>query len=104
MLASVATVFAAVSVSTMSAGRIGAIVAGVLGLISVIVGGLALRRRERRPSVTALILGPIGLILGTGVVVTADGGLGTGTGLGGGVVAMIVGTIGSALGVLARTR
>ena len=38
------------------------------------------------------------------VVATADGGLGTGNGLAGGIVAMMVGLIGMALGGLALAR
>jgi hypothetical protein len=49
-------------------------------------------------------MGPIGLVIGGLVVATADGGLGTGNGLGGGVVAMVVGLIGMALGGLALVR
>ena len=52
----------------------------------------------------ALVLGPIGLVIGGLVVATADGGLGTGNGLGGGIVAMMVGLIGMALGGLALIR
>jgi hypothetical protein len=52
----------------------------------------------------ALVLAPIGLVIGGLVVATADGGLGTGNGLGGGVVAMMVGLIGIALGGLALAR
>jgi Family of unknown function (DUF6223) len=37
-------------------------------------------------------------------VATADGGIGTGNGLGGGIVAMMVGLNGMALGMLALTR
>ena len=51
-----------------------------------------------------MALGGIGLILGGVVVVTAKGGLGTGHGLGGGIVAMIIGLIGVISGGLARTR
>jgi hypothetical protein len=49
-------------------------------------------------------MGPIGLIIGGLVVGTADGGLGTGNGLGGGIIAMLVGLIGMALGGLALAR
>ena len=52
----------------------------------------------------ALVLGPIGMIAGAWVVATADGGIGTGNGLGGGLVAMMVGLIGVALGRLALSR
>ena len=52
----------------------------------------------------ALVMGPIGFVVGALVVATADGGLGTGNGLAGGVVAMIVGLVGIALGGLALIR
>ena len=103
---------AAASFYTMSPGRIGAIVAAVVGLIGAVIGGLALSRSAgristgngRRGAVVALVLGPIGLVVGGLVVATADGGLGTGNGLGGGIVAMMVGLIGMALGGLALAR
>jgi Family of unknown function (DUF6223) len=102
----------AASVYTMSPGRIGAVVAAVVGLIGAVNGGLALARSAghigtrngRRGAIVALVLGPIGLVIGGLVVATADGGLGTGNGLGGGIVAMMVGLIGMALGGLALTR
>jgi hypothetical protein len=61
-------------------GRLGAIVAAVVGLISVVIGGLALAR--------------------------SAGGIGTGNGRGGAIVALVVGLIGMVLGglVLARFR
>src|SRR5215469_15237793 len=97
---------AAASVYTMSPGRIGAIVAAVVGLIGAVIGGLALSRSAgrisrgsgRRGAIVALVLGPIGLVIGGLVVATADGGLGTGNGLGGGIVAIMIGLIGMALG------
>ena len=103
---------AAASVYTLSPGRIGAIVAAIVGLIGAVIGGLALARSARRVgtgtgrrgAVVALVLGPIGLVIGGLVVATADGGLGTGNGLGGGIVAMMVGLIGMALGGLALAR
>lgn len=102
---------AAVSVYAMSFGRIAAIAAGLLGLISAVIGGLALRRSTgrignhgRRGAIVALVFGPISVVIGGLVVITADGGLGTGNGLGGGIVAMIVGLIGTALGGLALAR
>jgi Family of unknown function (DUF6223) len=101
-----------VNVYTMSPGRIGAMVAAVVGLIGAVIGWRALARSAgrigtgdgRRGAIVALVLGPIGLIIGGLVVATADGGLGTGHGLGGGIVAMIVGLIGTALGGLALAR
>ena len=63
---------ASVSVYTMSPGRIGAVVAAVIGLIGVVIGGLALARSARRlgtgngrrGAIVALALGPIGLLIG----------------------------------------
>jgi hypothetical protein len=52
----------------------------------------------------ALVRGPIALVGGGLVVATANGGLGTGNGVGGGVVAMLVGLIGMTLGGLALAR
>ena len=68
----------AVGVYTLTPERIAATVAAVVGLIGAVIGGL--------------------------VVATAEGGLGTGNGLGGGVVAIVVGLIGMALGALALAR
>ncbi|MFC4607275.1 DUF6223 family protein [Streptomyces maoxianensis] len=103
---------AAASVYTMSAGRFGAIVAALLALTGVVIGGLALARSTgrigtgpgRRGAVVALVVGLIGMTLGGLVAATASGGLGTGNGLGGAVVALMVGLIGMALGGLALTR
>jgi hypothetical protein len=100
---------AAATVYTMSPGRIGAIIAVVSGLIGAVIGARALARssgtgNRRRRAVAASILGAISLIVGGLVVASADGGLGTGQGLGGGVVAMTVGLISVALGALALAR
>jgi lysophospholipid acyltransferase (LPLAT)-like uncharacterized protein len=86
---------------SLSPGRAGAIVAGLLGLAGLIIGGLALRRNKR--GTPALVLGLVAMALGGLVVVTADGGLGTGNGLGGGYVALVVGLISAVLGA-ARMR
>jgi uncharacterized protein DUF6223 len=102
---------AAVTVHTMTPERIAASTAVLVGMIGAVIGGLALARSARRignggrrGAIVALVLGPIGLVIGGLVVATADGGLGTGHGLGGGVVAMVVGLIGMILGGLALAR
>jgi hypothetical protein len=83
----------------ISTGRFGAIVAVVTGLSGAIVGALALRARRKgtargkRGPAFALAAGVIGVALGTLVVASAGGGLGTGHGFGGGVVALVIGTI-----------
>lgn len=100
----------AVTVYTMSPGRIGALMAVVVGLSAVVIGGLALARsargtsHARRGALAALVLGPSALLGGALVVATAGGGIGTGNGLGGGIVALLVGVIGTVLGGLARIR
>ncbi|MFE5485217.1 DUF6223 family protein [Streptomyces sp. NPDC056527] len=101
----------AASVSTMSAGRLIAVVAGLVGLTGVVIGGLALRSVGRtdavsgrsRPAV-ALGAGLIAIALGGLVVATSDSGIGTGNGRGGAFVALAVGMISIILGGMARTR
>lgn len=98
----------------LSFGRLAALVAALLGLAAVALGGLALVRPTARTGVgsqpnrarIALAAGLVGAALGGLVVATADGGLGTGNGLGGGVVALLLGLAGAALGgrALARSR
>jgi hypothetical protein len=101
----------AVSAYTLTPGRIAASMAGVVGLIGAVAGGLALARsgrlgtaNGRRGAIVALAMGPIALLIGGLVVATADGGVGTGNGLGGGIVAMVLGLIDMALGGLAQAR
>jgi hypothetical protein len=104
----------AVSVYAMSSGRLGAIAAGVLGVIGMVVGWLALVRPAgrfgpgsgRRSAIVALTSGLVGTALGGLVATTAKGGIGTGNGLGGALVALVVGLIAIALGgvALARSR
>ncbi|QKW33473.1 hypothetical protein HUT06_05040 [Actinomadura sp. NAK00032] len=89
----------------LSAGRVGAMVAALLGLAGAVVGGLALvRPRMRRGAGAALAAGLVGIALGGVVVATADGGLGTGNGLGGGYVALIVGAVAACLGGVGVAR
>jgi uncharacterized protein YacL len=102
---------AAAPVYTMTPERMTASAGVLAGLIGAIIGGLALVRsvrrignRGRRGAIVALVLAPIGLVIGGLVVATAEGGVGTGHGLAGGVVAVVVGLIGTALGGLALAR
>jgi hypothetical protein len=103
---------AAASVFAISSGRLGAIVAAVLGLIGVVIGGLALARPAGRTgtgsgrlgALVALVAGLIGMALGGLVVATSAGGIGTGNGLGGALVALVVGLIAMVLGGLALAR
>ncbi|MEV4825135.1 DUF6223 family protein [Micromonospora sp. NPDC049274] len=102
----------AASVTTMSAGRLGASVASLLGLAGVIVGAWALARPTSRVgtgsgllgATVALAAGLVGVALGALVVATSDGGIGTGNGLGGAYVALVVGLAALGLGGLALSR
>jgi hypothetical protein len=67
----------------------------------VIIDGFALARAWRRD---AVIAGVTGMAVGGLVVLTAEGGVGTGNDLGGGVVAPVVGLLGAALGGVALIR
>ncbi len=99
--------FAAVSTYTMSARRVASFAGGIIGVAGIIVGGLALarsRRVGRRAPVLALAAGLIAVVIGGLVVATADGGLGTGNGLGGGIVAMVAGLVAVILGGVAVRR
>ncbi len=95
---------------SISSGRLGAIAAVLTGLSGVVIGALSLRAGRktagsgRRGAAFALAAGVIGVGLGTLVVATAGGGLGTGHGLGGGVVALVVGTASLIVGGLAGAR
>ncbi|MEU4677802.1 DUF6223 family protein [Micromonospora sp. NPDC023737] len=103
---------AAASVYTMSAGRLGASVAALLGLTGVIVGGLALVRPTSRIGTdsgrlgasVALAAGLVGVTLGGLVVATSDSGIGTGNGRGGAYVALVVGLFAMVVGGLALAR
>ncbi|MDQ1042684.1 DUF6223 family protein [Streptomyces sp. V4I2] len=108
----------AAGVYAMSAGRLGASSAAVLGLVGVVIGGLALARPTGRfgtgtgsgsgsgrlGTTLALAAGLIAMALGGLVVATSDGGIGTGNGLGGAIVALVVGLIALVLGGLALAR
>ncbi|WP_418955459.1 DUF6223 family protein [Streptomyces tritici] len=102
---SVSTLQLAADAYSMGAGRLASALAAVIGLAGAVLGGLAGRGRSwagRNGSLVALVAGPLAVVVGALVVVTAEGGLGTGNGLGGGVVAMIFGLLSTGLGWRAR--
>ncbi|MFI1825354.1 DUF6223 family protein [Streptomyces sp. NPDC020412] len=95
----------AADVLDLSLGRLGATTGALLGLAAVAIAWWSLTHRTGRPTVTAaLAAGVAATALGTLVATTADGGLGTGNGLGGAYVAVLVGVIGTALSALALAR
>jgi len=97
-------------VSGITSGRAAALLPAMVGLISVIVGWLALARSACRirsgrfKAIVALVMGLIGIVLSGLHLVRASGGIGTGSGRLGATVALVVGLIGMVLGGLALAR
>jgi hypothetical protein len=91
--------------------RAQALVAAAVGLISLIIGGLALARaadriatrKGRAGAIVALVLGLIGMILSV-VHLAGTTGFGTGGGRAGAIVALVLTLIGMSLGGLALAR
>ena len=100
---------ASVAAYEIGTGRLVPSVAAVVGLVSVVVGGLALARpgpaaTGRARAVTAVAAGLVSVIVGGVHAANAAGGLGTGNGLAGAVIAVVLGLIGVIAGGLALTR
>jgi uncharacterized protein DUF6223 len=91
----------------LTAGRFWSLVAAFIGIAGVVLGGMALARRRRfgqRSSIVALAAGVVGMGVGGAVVAAAKGGPGTGYGIVGGYVALVVGFVAVTLGGLALAR
>ncbi len=92
----------------LGAGRTVPSAAAVLGLTSVVIGGLALSRSARRigraGAVVALTLGLVSASVGGLHAANSAGGLGTGNGLAGAIVALALGLAGLVVGGLAVAR
>lgn len=96
----------------ITAGRAEALVAAAVGLISLLIGGLALARAAGRigngngrvGAVIALVLGLIGMVLSVVHLGSSTGGFGTGSGRAGAIVALVLGLVGMNLGGLALAR
>jgi hypothetical protein len=95
----------------MTFGRLLALLAVLVGLTGAVIGGRALAgsyrlgsASVRRRAFVAILAGLVGLALGALVVARADGGIGTGNGIAGANVAMVVGVIATILGGLAGSR
>jgi len=97
------SLMAAAEVYGMTAGRAWSLAGGVLGLVGVVFGVLALRRR-RGAAAVAVVMGVAGIAIGVLVVVMAKGGPGTGYGIVGGYVSLVVGVVATVLGGLALRR
>jgi hypothetical protein len=103
---------AATAVHGPTPRRLWATGVAVLGLGSVIIGGVALRRSAgrigsgngRRVAIAALVMGVIAAVNGGLNLAVATGGLGSGNGVAGGAAALVLGLSAVALGGLALGR
>ena len=101
---------AATTVQGPTTRRLWATTASVLALISVVIGGLAMVRSAsfgtaaRLGMILALAAGLVAGINGALVLAVANGGLGSGNGVVGGAVALVLGLIGMITGGLALSR
>ena len=94
----------------ITTGRLTSIIAAVVGLISVVIGRLALSRSGRRAgsgqfmSIVAIVIALISTILAVYHLARTTGGFGTGKGRAGAIVALVIGLVGITLGVKALFR
>ena len=99
-------------VGEITTGRARSLVGAVVGLISLVAGGLALARSAgrfgsgngRAGAIVALALGLLGMILSVIHLSTFTGGFGTGSGRAGAIVALVLSLIGISLGGLILSR
>ncbi|MPZ78943.1 MAG: hypothetical protein GEV28_00470 [Actinophytocola sp.] len=96
---------------TLTAARLWATLAALLGLVGAVIGGLALARSVRRigdggrkGAIVALASGLIAVVVGALNLAVADGGPGTGNGVVGGALALVLGLVAMVLGGLALAR
>ncbi|MEU7769207.1 DUF6223 family protein [Nocardia sp. NPDC049190] len=99
------------AITGMTSGRLGPTLTALVGLLGVVIGGLALGRvgrigtaAGRRAAIVAVVSGLVGLVLGTWFAATAGGGPGTGNGIVGAWAAMVLGVISVVLGGLVLNR
>jgi hypothetical protein len=98
---------AATTVYGLTPRRLWATTVAVLALAGVVIGGLALRRSAghgKMGVIVALVLGLIAVVNGGLNLAIATGGPGTGNGVVGGAAALVLGLIAMALGGLALAR
>lgn len=96
----------------ITSGRARSLVAAMVGLISLVVGVLAMARSSGRigtgngrgGAIVALVMGLIGMVLSVVHLGISTGGFGTGSGRAGAIVALMLGLIGMNLGGLALAR
>jgi hypothetical protein len=93
-------------VTGITTGRAKSIVAGVVGLISIVIGWRAKARSAKQGAKVALAFGIIGIVLSVVHLSTSAGAVfGSGSGKAGAIVALLLALIGVTLGMLAfRSR
>ena len=97
-------------VSGITEGRAATILPLVLGLLTLVVGWIALARSAKQIKISRLMsaitlaTGLPGVLIGILHLVRATGAIGTGSGRLGAIVAMILCLVGMLLGVLASAR
>jgi len=97
-------------VSGITPGRAAALFPGVIGLIGITIGRLALIRASRRTSsaqllsIIAIVMGMICIVLAALHLARTTGGFGTGKGRAGAIVALVLGLVGMFLGGRALFR
>ena len=80
-----------------------------VGLMSVIIGALALRSANRvgsgkRRAIVTLVVALAGMVLSVLHIARSSGAIGTGSGKLGAIVALVLGVIGAVLGWMALAR
>jgi len=103
---------AANTVYGLTARRLWATTVAVLGVVGMVVGGLALARPASRfgtaygrlGAIVALVAGLIAIVNGGLVLAIATGGPGSGNGVVGGAAGLVLGLIATVLGGLALAR
>jgi hypothetical protein len=111
-LATSAPAHVATAVHGITPGRAQSLAALAVGLISVVLGALALARSvgpvgragRRSRAIVSLAVGLSGMILSALRLATASGGIGTGSGRLGAIVALVAALVGTVLGGLAMSR
>ena len=103
---------ATTTVMGVTPGRVWATIAAFIGLLGVVVGGVALRRamqsigpgHGRKGAIVAVVAGLVAVLNGALNLAVATGGPGTGNGVVGAAGALVLGLIAAGVGVLALAR
>jgi hypothetical protein len=110
-LAASAAAELAAAADDSGSGRLGSVVAALVGIAAVAIGGLALKRTDRWPArtrqntaLTSLVLGLAGAAISAALLADSAGEVGTGNGRGGAIVGLAIGVLGIGVGGLATTR